>query len=75
MATVTIRNLSAKLVRALKTLARHHHRSMERDAHDIHEQQVGDRLSAVSQIEKAWALQKRSPTAEEIESWIATGRP
>ena len=47
---------------------------MEQEVRDIIEAQVGDRASAVAQIERAWASQKRSPTAEEIEGWIREGR-
>jgi hypothetical protein len=47
---------------------------MEQEVREIIEAQVGDRASAVAQIERAWASQKRSPTAEEIEAWIREGR-
>ena len=75
MATITVRNLSPKLLRSLKLLAQRHHRSMEQEVRDILEQRVGDRLSVVEQIEQSWSSQKRRPTAEEIDEWIDTGRP
>jgi plasmid stability protein len=75
MATLTIRNVPPKVVRALKAQAERNRRSMEQEVRQIIEAQVGDRASAISQIEKAWASQKRSPRAEEIEAWIREGRP
>lgn len=74
MATLTIRNLSPEVVRSLKALARRHRRSMEQEVREILESQVGDRLSAIRQIERSWERQERRPSAEEIDSWIAEGR-
>ncbi|MEW6269286.1 MAG: hypothetical protein AB1689_08335 [Thermodesulfobacteriota bacterium] len=48
---------------------------MEQEAREIIEAQVGDRASAIAQIERAWASQKRAPSADEIEAWIREGRP
>ena len=75
MATITVRNLSPKLLRALKQLAQRNQRSMEQEVRDILEQRVGDRLSVLEQIERSWSDQKRRPSAAEIEEWISTGRP
>jgi hypothetical protein len=47
---------------------------MEQEVREIIEAQVGDRASAIVQIEKAWVSQKRSPRAEEVEAWIREGR-
>jgi plasmid stability protein len=74
MATLTIRNVPTKVVRALKAQAARNRRSMEQEVREIIEAQVGDRASAIAQIEKAWASQERSPTAAEIEAWIREGR-
>jgi plasmid stability protein len=74
MATLTIRNVPPKVVRALKAQAERNRRSMEQEVREIIEAQVGDRASAIAQIEKAWVSQKRSPRAEEIEAWIREGR-
>jgi plasmid stability protein len=74
MATLTIRNLPPEVVRSLKALAQRHHRSMEQEVREILESQAGDRLSAVAQIERSWDGQARTPSAEEIDSWITTGR-
>jgi len=48
---------------------------MEQEVRAILELHVGDRLSALEQIEELWAGQSRSPSAEEIDGWIRTGRP
>lgn len=74
MVTLTIRNLSPQTVSSLKELARRHHRSMEQEVREILETQVGDRLSAIAQIRSSWARQARTPSPEEIDSWIAAGR-
>ena len=70
MATLTIRNVPTKVVRALKAQAERNRRSMEQEVRDIIEAQVGDRASAIAQIERAWRSQKRSPKADEIEAWV-----
>jgi plasmid stability protein len=75
MATLTIRNVAPKVVRALKLQAGRNRRSMEQEAKEIIERQVGDRTSAVDQITRAWVAQKRSPSAREVEAWIREGRP
>jgi plasmid stability protein len=74
MPTLTIRNLSPKTVRSLKQLAERNHRSMEQEVRDLIAAHVGDRLSAIEQIEAAWKRQRRSPTPQEVDEWIATGR-
>jgi hypothetical protein len=47
---------------------------MEQEARDLIETQVADRTSAVEQIARSWAAQKRAPSAEEVEAWIREGR-
>jgi len=74
MATLTIRNVPTKVVRALKAQAERNRRSMEQEVREIIEAQVGDRASAIAQIERAWVSQKRSPKPDEIEAWIREGR-
>lgn len=74
MATLTIRNLSPTTIRALKSLAEHHHRSMEQEVRGMIESHVGDRLSALSQIERSWRSQTRTPSPEEVDSWVKAGR-
>ena len=51
MATLTIRNVPTKVVRALKAQAERNRRSMEQEVREIIEAQVGDRASAIAQIE------------------------
>lgn len=75
MATLTIRNVPPNVVRALKAQADHNRRSMEQEVRGIIESHVGDRASAIAQIERAWASQKRSPSPDEIDAWIGVGRP
>ena len=75
MPTLTIRNIAPKVVRALKVQAGWNRRSMEQEAREILEAQVGDRTSAVNQITRSWTTQKRSPSAHEVETWIREGRP
>jgi plasmid stability protein len=74
MAALTIRNIAPKVVRALKRQAERNQRSMEQEAREIIASQVGDRASAVEQIKRSWAAQKRAPSAQEVESWIGEGR-
>jgi plasmid stability protein len=75
MATLTIRNIAPKIVRALKQQAERNRRSMEQEAREILAGQVADRSSAVDQIVRAWAAQKKAPSAHEVDAWIREGRP
>jgi plasmid stability protein len=75
MATLTIRNLPAAVVKSLKALARRNRRSMEQEVRTVLEQHVGDRRALIAEIERSWARQTRRPTAAEVEAWIQTGRP
>ncbi len=73
-ATLTIRNVPARIVKSLKMLAKRHNKSMEQEVRDLLEQHVGERTSVLKQIEAGWARQARRPQAREIDAWIATGR-
>ncbi len=75
MATITIRNVTPKVVRALKQQAERNHRSMEQEAREILARQVGDRASAIDQIVRSWGVQKKAPSVREIDAWIREGRP
>jgi plasmid stability protein len=75
MPTLTIRNVAPKVVRALKAQAERNRRSMEQEVREIIQGQVGDRSSAINQIARSWAAQKRTPSAREVEAWIRVGRP
>ena len=74
MATLTIRNVPARVVRTLKSLARRNRRSMEQEVRAVLEEHVGDREALLAQIESAWAHQIRRPDAAEIEQWLKVGR-
>jgi plasmid stability protein len=75
MATITIRNVTPKVVRALKQQAERNHRSMEQEAREILAGQVGDRSSAIEQIVRSWTVQKNAPSARDVDAWIREGRP
>lgn len=75
MATVTVRNLTPKVVRSLKSLAKRNGRSMEQEVREIIEMYVGDKLSVMKQIEESWSRQARRPAADEVDAWINEGRP
>ena len=75
MATLTIRNVPAKVVKSLKRLARRNRRSMEQEVRSVLEQHVGDRLALLDEIEQSWTRQARRPKARDVESWIQVGRP
>lgn len=74
MATLTIRNVPAKVVKSLKTLARRHQRSMEQEVRAVLEQHVGDRRAVLDEIERSWTRQTRRPKAHEVDAWIQAGR-
>jgi plasmid stability protein len=74
MATLTIRNVSARVVKSLKTLARRNHRSMEQEVRTVLEQHVGNRLALHEAVEQSWARQTRRPKASEVEAWIGADR-
>jgi plasmid stability protein len=74
MPTLTIRNVPAKTVRALKTLAKRNGHSMEQELREMLKQQVLDRASAMAQIEQFWASKERRATPEEIDAAIREGR-
>jgi hypothetical protein len=74
MSTLTIRNLSPKLVRSLKSLSERNQRSMEQEVRVMLEEHVGDRMSALGQIEESWKRQSRRPKAKEVDRWIKAGR-
>lgn len=75
MPTITVRNVSPKLVQSLKALAKRHNRSMEQEVRELLEGYVAERQSVLGQIEAAWKRQVRRPTAAEVDAWLAVGRP
>jgi plasmid stability protein len=74
MATLTIRNLSPRLVQSLKSLAARHGRSMEQEVRDVIEEHVAEREAVLAQIEAGWSQQRRRPTAAEVDRWLDAGR-
>jgi plasmid stability protein len=73
--TITVRNVSPKVVQSLKALAKRHNRSMEQEVRELLEGYVVERRAVLDQIEAAWKRQARRPTAEEVDAWLAVGRP
>ncbi len=73
-ATLTIRNVPARVVRSLKAMARRRNQSMEQEVRDILEEYVAERASVLKQIEASWDQQARRPTEQEIDAWISAGR-
>ena len=74
MATLTIRNVPASVVKSLKTLARRNGRSMEQELRELLEDYVAGRHSILAQIEAGWAKQRHRPAAEQVDNWIGVGR-
>jgi len=74
MATLTIRNVPARVVRSLKALAKRRNTSMEQEIRELLEEHAMERSSVLKQIEASWARQSRRPSAEEIDNWINAGR-
>ena len=75
MPTLTVRNVPPKVVRSLKALAKRHNRSMEQEVRDLLEGYVTERRAVLDQIQAGWAKQTRRPTAAEVDTWMAVGRP
>jgi plasmid stability protein len=75
MPTITVRNVSPKVVQSLKALAKRHNRSMEQEVRDLLEGYVVERRAILDQIEAGWQRQTRRPTAAEVDGWMAVGRP
>jgi len=73
MPTLTIRNVPAKTVRALKALAKRNGHSMEQELREMLKRKV-DREAVLAKIEAAWANQTRPTTAEEIDAALRQGR-
>ena len=75
MPTITVRNVPPKVVQSLKALAKRHNRSMEQEVRDLLEGYVVERRAILDQIEAGWQRQARRPTATEVDTWMAVGRP
>ncbi len=75
MPTLTVRNVPPKVVQSLKALAKRHNRSMEQEVRDLLEGYVTERRAVLDQLQAGWAKQTRRPTAAEVDTWMAVGRP
>ena len=75
MPTITVRNVPPKVVQSLKALAKRHNRSMEQEVRVLLEGYVAERRAILDQIEASWQMQTRRPTADEVDAWMAVGRP
>ncbi len=75
MPTITVRNVPPKVVESLKALAKRHNRSMEQEVRDLLAGYVAERGAVLDQIEAGWQAQARRPTADEVDAWLAVGRP
>ncbi len=75
MPTITVRNVPPRVVQSLKALARRHNRSMEQEVRELLEGYDTEREAILDQIEAGWQAQSRRPTADEIDAWMAVGRP
>jgi len=74
MATLTIRNVSPKVVKTLKAVARENRRSMEQEVRALLDEYAGDRLALLEQIEAGWARQARRPSRRDVDGWVEAGR-
>lgn len=59
MPTITVRNISHRVVRFLKALAKWRNRP---------------RRAILGEIEASWQQQARRPTADEVDEWVGVGR-
>ena len=73
-ATLTIRDVPARVVKSLKRLASRQNKSMEQQVRDILEQHVAERDSVLKLNEASWARQTRRPEPSEIDAWITGSR-
>jgi hypothetical protein len=48
---------------------------MEQEVRELLEGYVVERRAVLDQIEAGWHKQARRPTAAEVDSWMAVGRP
>ena len=74
MPTLTIRNVSPRVVQSLKSLAQRNGRSMEQEVRVVIEEHVAEREAVLAQIEASWTEQRRRPTAAEVDQWLDAGR-
>jgi plasmid stability protein len=75
MPTITVRNVPTKVIQSLKSLAKRRNRSMEQEVRELLEGYVAERRAILDQIAAGWTKQTRRPTAAEVDTWMAVGRP
>ncbi len=73
MATLTIRNLPEDLVERLKSAAAQHGRSMEQELRELLMRSYPDRPASLERIRARWGGFD-PPSAEQIDTWIESGR-
>lgn len=74
MSTLTIRNLSEKVVAHIKEAARAHGHSMEQEVRDALVRRYGDRRAVLQRVRQRWPALPETE-AEEVRKWRDTGRP
>lgn len=74
MPTLTIRNVPEEVVQRLKDVAKHKGHSMEQEVRDLLVSRYTTRREVLERIRSRWK-EGQAPTAEEIDTWIETGRP
>ena len=74
MPTMKIRNVSPRIMRSLKALARRPERSTEQEVRHVIAKHVTEREPVLAQIEAGWGQLRRRPTAAEVDRWLDTGR-
>ena len=74
MATLTIRNVPAPVVQALKRLAKNNNRSMEQEVRLLLEEHAVDRESVLLRIREGRRHLLRLAAPAEIDAWIEVGR-
>ena len=74
MATLTIRNVPATVVSALKRIAKQNDRSMEQEVRLLHEEKTVDRESVLLRIREGRRHLLRLAAPAELDAWIEVGR-
>ena len=73
MPTITLLNVPAKVVRALKALAKRQAGPWSRKCCDLLGGCVAERRAVLDQLEAGWTRQARRPTAAEVDGWPLAG--
>ena len=74
MATLTIRNVPALVVQALKRIAKQNNRSMEQEVRLLLEEKTVDRESVLLRIREWRQHLLRHAAPAEIDAWVEEGR-